>query len=66
MTARATLATARRVLLQLRSDHRTIALLMVVPVLLLTLLRMLDVAFALVTLVVAGPIEGFFQNRRPR
>lgn len=39
MSARATLATARRVLLQLRSDHRTIALLMVVPVLLLTLLR---------------------------
>jgi hypothetical protein len=32
----------------------------------LTLLRMLDVAFALVTLVVAGLIEGFFQNRRPR
>ena len=39
MTARATLATTRRVLLQLRSDHRTIALLLVVPVLLLTLLR---------------------------
>lgn len=34
--------------------------------LLLTLLRMLDVAFALVTLVLAGLIEGFFQNRRPR
>ena len=34
--------------------------------LLLILLRMLDVAFALVTLVVAGLIEGFFQNRRPR
>lgn len=34
--------------------------------LLLTLLRMLDVAFALVTLVVAGLIEGFFQNRRTR
>jgi hypothetical protein len=26
----------------------------------------LDVAFALVTLVLAGLIEGFFQNRRPR
>jgi ABC-2 type transport system permease protein len=39
MTARATLATTRRVLLQLRGDHRTIALLLVVPVLLLTLLR---------------------------
>jgi hypothetical protein len=34
--------------------------------LLLTLMRMLDVAFALVTLVLAGLIEGFFQNRRPR
>ena len=39
MTARATLATTRRVLLQLRSDHRTIALLLVVPLVLLTLLR---------------------------
>jgi ABC-2 type transport system permease protein len=36
---RATLATTRRVLLQLRSDHRTLALLLVVPVVLLTLLR---------------------------
>jgi hypothetical protein len=34
--------------------------------LVLTLMRMLDVAFALVTLVLAGLIEGFFQNRRPR
>jgi ABC-type branched-subunit amino acid transport system permease subunit len=34
--------------------------------LLLTLMRMLDVAFALVTLVLAGLIEGFFQNRRTR
>ncbi len=39
MTARVTLATARRVLLQLRGDRRTIALLLVVPVVLLTLLR---------------------------
>jgi ABC-2 type transport system permease protein len=39
MTARATFATTRRVLQQLRSDHRTIALLLVVPVLLLVLLR---------------------------
>lgn len=39
MTARATLATARRVLLQLRADHRTIAMLIGVPLLLLTLLR---------------------------
>ncbi len=34
-----TLATARRVLLQLRGDHRTTAMLLAVPVLLLTLLR---------------------------
>jgi ABC-type branched-subunit amino acid transport system permease subunit len=34
--------------------------------LLLTLMRMLDIAFALVTLVLAGLIEGFFQNRRTR
>lgn len=39
MTGRVTLATARRVLTQLRRDHRTIAMLIVVPVLLLTLLR---------------------------
>lgn len=39
MTARATLATARRVLQQLRADHRTVAMLLVVPVVLLTLLR---------------------------
>ncbi len=38
MSARATLATARRVLAQLRRDRRTMALLLVVPVLLLTLL----------------------------
>ena len=39
MTARATLATARRVLLQLKADHRTIGMLLGVPLLLLTLLR---------------------------
>ena len=39
MTPRLTLATARRVLAQLRGDHRTVALLLVVPVVLLTLLR---------------------------
>ncbi len=39
MSARATLATARRVLTQLRRDRRTLALLLVVPVVLLTLLR---------------------------
>ena len=38
MNARITLATARRVLGQLRHDHRTVALLLLVPSLLLTLL----------------------------
>lgn len=41
MTARAILATARRVLTQLRHDHRTVAMLLVVPLVLLTLLRYL-------------------------
>lgn len=39
MSARRTLATARRVLVQLRHDPRTVALLLAVPVLLLVLLR---------------------------
>ena len=39
MSLRLTLATASRVLAQLRGDHRTVAMLLVVPVLLLTLLR---------------------------
>jgi len=39
MTARATLATTRRVLRQLKADHRTVALLLLVPVILMTLLR---------------------------
>jgi hypothetical protein len=38
----------------------------VAVMLLLALWGMLDIAFALVTLVLAGLIEGFFQNRRPR
>ncbi len=41
MTARATLATARRILAQLRRDPRTLALLLVVPLVLLTLLKLL-------------------------
>jgi ABC-2 type transport system permease protein len=39
MSTRVTLATTKRVLRQLRRDHRTVALLLVVPVVLLTLLR---------------------------
>ena len=39
MTPWITLATARRVLVQLRGDHRTVALLMVVPCVLIVLMR---------------------------
>ncbi len=39
MSARVTLATARRVLRQLRRDHRTVALIWLVPALLLVLVR---------------------------
>jgi ABC-2 type transport system permease protein len=39
VSARATLATARRVLTQLRNDHRTVALLVVAPCLLITLFK---------------------------
>ena len=38
MTPRATLAVTARVLTQLRRDHRTLALLLVMPCLLMTLL----------------------------
>ncbi len=41
MTGRATIATARRILAQLRGDPRTIALIMVVPLILLGLLKLL-------------------------
>jgi len=41
MSPRITLATTRRVLVQLRADHRTVALLLFVPALLITLLRYL-------------------------
>jgi ABC-2 type transport system permease protein len=44
MSARVTLATARRVLRQLRRDPRTIAMLLGVPVVLLTLLRGISTA----------------------
>jgi ABC-2 type transport system permease protein len=39
VSARATLATARRVLTQLRNDHRTVALLLLAPCLLITLFK---------------------------
>jgi ABC-2 type transport system permease protein len=60
VSARVTLATARRVLTQLRRDHRTLALLMVVPVLLLVLLRYVFDAQPLVFDHVGGPLLALF------
>jgi ABC-2 type transport system permease protein len=60
MTARITLATARRVLRQLRSDSRTVALLLVVPVVLLTLLRYVFDAQPQVFGQVGGPLLAVF------
>ncbi|MFN2537133.1 MAG: ABC transporter permease [Mycobacteriales bacterium] len=60
MTARVTLATARRVLTQLRRDHRTMALMLVVPVLLLTLLRYVYDDQPLVFDTVGGPLLALF------
>ena len=60
MTRRATLATARRVLLQLRADRRTVAMLFVVPVLLLTLLRYVYDDAPLVFQRVGGPLLALF------
>ena len=60
MTTRRTLATARRVLTQLRRDHRTMALLLLVPVLLLTLLRYVYEGQPLVFDRVGGPLLALF------
>ena len=60
MTTRATLATARRVLLQLRGDHRTLGLLVVVPVVLLALLRFVFDASPQVFDRVGGPLLALF------
>jgi ABC-2 type transport system permease protein len=60
MTARITLATARRVLLQLRADHRTVALLLVVPLVLLTLLRYVFDAQPQVFDGIGGPLLAIF------
>jgi ABC-2 type transport system permease protein len=54
------MSTARRVLLQLRRDHRTIGLLLVVPVLLLTLLRFVFDKNQLVFQHVGGPLLALF------
>ena len=55
-----TLATARRVLTQLRRDHRTMALLLVVPVVLLTLLRYVFDGQPAVFDRVGGPLLALF------
>ena len=60
MSRRATLATAGRVLEQLRGDHRTVALLLVVPVLLLTLLRYVFDSSPQVFDNVGGPLLALF------
>ena len=60
MSARATRATATRVLLQLRRDPRTIALLIVVPVALLTLLRFVFDGQPETFDRVGGPLVGIF------
>ena len=60
MSARSTLATAARVLTQLRHDHRTIALVLVVPSVLLTLLRYLFDGQPETFDRVAGPMLGLF------
>lgn len=60
MTARATLATARRVLLQLKADHRTVAMLIVVPLLLLTLLRYVFDSAPATFDAVGGPLLALF------
>jgi ABC-2 type transport system permease protein len=60
MSTHVTLATARRVLSQLRRDHRTLALLLLVPVLLLTLLRYVYDDKPLVFDSVGGPLLALF------
>lgn len=60
MSARATGATALRVLAQLRRDPRTVALVVVVPCLLLTLLRYLFDAQPQMFDRVGGPLIGLF------
>jgi ABC-2 type transport system permease protein len=60
VTARVTLATARRVLLQLRADHRTVAMLFVVPVVLMTLLRYVFDDARLVFAHVGAPLLALF------
>ena len=60
MSARRTLATARRVLLQVRGDRRTIALLVLVPSVLLVLMRYVFDSDPFVFQRVGAPMLGIF------
>src|SRR6218665_1723958 len=60
MTARVTLATAQRVLWQIRRDPRTIALLLVVPCLLLVLMRYVFDGAPQVFQQIGAPLCGIF------
>ena len=60
MSARATWATARRVLTQLRRDPRTVALIIVVPVVLLALLRFIFDGQPETFDRIGGPLVGIF------
>lgn len=60
MSARVTLATTRRVLRQLGNDHRTLALLILVPLVLLTLLRYVFAEAPAVFDRIGGPLLALF------
>jgi len=60
MSARRTLATARRVLLQVRGDRRTIALLILVPAVLLVLMRYVFDSDPFVFQRIGAPMLGIF------
>ena len=60
MSRRATIATARRILAQLRGDPRTIALIMIVPLVLLGLLKLLLENDAATFQKVGAPLLGIF------
>ncbi len=60
MSTRLTLATTRRVLAQLRNDHRSVALMLVAPLVLLTLLRLVYDAAPQVFDRVGGPLLALF------
>ena len=60
MSARVTLATAARVLTQLRRDPRTLALLLVVPAVLVTLLRYVFDGSEETFHRIGGPMLGIF------